>query len=169
MASPQKVKGKSYENAKAKFLTDIFGQTFIRVPTSGAFLGGKNYDRRLDMSDGQVMAFKGDIIPPDDWKFFNCECKFYKDFKFHQLFNESKVLDSWIDETIDTSNQDDMNLIFMKFNNIGEYVCYEKKEKFRVKQFLNYSRNWCFTSHEQFWNEHNIDKIRSRCTGDTIL
>ena len=63
MASPQKVKGKSYENAKAKFLTDIFGQTFIRVPTSGAFLGGKNYDRRLDMSDGQVMAFKGDIIP----------------------------------------------------------------------------------------------------------
>ena len=50
MASPQKVKGKSYENAKAKFLTDIFGQTFIRVPTSGAFLGGKNYDRRLDMS-----------------------------------------------------------------------------------------------------------------------
>ena len=71
MASPQKVKGKSYENAKAKFLTDIFGQTFIRVPTSGAFLGGKNYDRRLDMSDGQVMAFKGDIIPPDDWKFFN--------------------------------------------------------------------------------------------------
>ena len=57
MASPQKVKGKSYENAKAKFLTDIFGQTFIRVPTSGAFLGCKNYDRRLDMSDGQVMAF----------------------------------------------------------------------------------------------------------------
>ena len=75
MASPQKVKGKSYENAKAKFLTDIFDQKFIRVPTSGAFLGGKNYDRRLDMSEGQVMAFKGDIIPPDDWKFFNCECK----------------------------------------------------------------------------------------------
>ena len=42
-----------------------------------------------------------------DWKFFNCECKFYKDFKFHQLFNESKVLDSWIDETIDTSNISD--------------------------------------------------------------
>ena len=40
----------------------------------------------------------------------------------------------------------------------------KKKEKFRVKQFLNYYRNWCFTS-----NEHNIDKIRSRCTGDTIL
>ena len=26
--------------------------------------------------------FKGDIIPPDNWRYFNCECKFYKDFKF---------------------------------------------------------------------------------------
>ena len=46
MASPQKTKGKSYENAKAKFLTEIFSEKFIRVPTSGAFLGGKNYDLR---------------------------------------------------------------------------------------------------------------------------
>ena len=44
-----------------------------------------------------------------------------------------------------------------------------KKEKFRVKQFLNYYRNWCFTSHEQFWNEYNIEKIRSRCTGITPM
>ena len=50
MASPQKTKGKSYENAKAKFLTEIFSEKFIRVPTSGAFLGGKNYDRRFDMT-----------------------------------------------------------------------------------------------------------------------
>ena len=81
MPSPQKVKGKSFENAKAKFLTEIYGEKFIRVPTSGAFLGGQNYDRRHTMSQGQIMAFKGDIIPPDDWVYFNCECKFYKDFK----------------------------------------------------------------------------------------
>ena len=37
MASPQKVKGKSYENAKAKFLTDIFGQTFIEFQHRGPF------------------------------------------------------------------------------------------------------------------------------------
>ena len=96
MASPQKVKGKSYENAKAKFLTDIFGQTFIRVPTSGAFLGGKNYDRRLDMSDGQVMAFKGDIIPPDDWKFFNCECKFYIENRKRPEANVTLILKSLV-------------------------------------------------------------------------
>ena len=145
MASPQKVKGKSYENAKAKFLTEIFDQKFIRVPTSGAFLGGKNYERRLEMTEGQVMAFKGDIIPPDDWKYFNCECKFYKDFKFHQLLNESKVLDSWIDETLSTA-----------------------KEKFRAKQYLKYYRYWRFTSHEQFWNEYNIEKIRRRCKGEIV-
>ncbi|MBJ66241.1 MAG: hypothetical protein CML97_07105 [Rhodobiaceae bacterium] len=168
MASPQKVKGKSYENAKAKFLTEIFDQKFIRVPTSGAFLGGKNYERRLEMTEGQVMAFKGDIIPPDDWKYFNCECKFYKDFKFHQLLNESKVLDSWIDETLSTANENDLNLIFMKFNNIGEYVAYESKEKFRAKQYLKYYRYWRFTSHEQFWNEYNIEKIRRRCKGEIV-
>ena len=67
MPSPQKVKGKSFENAKAKFLTEIYGEKFIRVPTSGAFLGGQNYDRRHTMSQGQIMAFKGDIIPPDDF------------------------------------------------------------------------------------------------------
>ena len=50
MPSPQKVKGKSFENAKAKFLTEIYGEKFIRVPTSGAFLGGQNYDRRHTMS-----------------------------------------------------------------------------------------------------------------------
>ena len=75
MPSPQKIKGKSFENAKAKFLTEIFEEKFVRVPTSGAFLGGQNYDRRLSMSQGQVMAFKGDIIPPDDWIYFNCETK----------------------------------------------------------------------------------------------
>ena len=62
MPSPQKVKGKSFENAKAKFLTEIFGEKFIRVPTSGAFLGGQNYDRRHSMSQGQVMAFKGCLL-----------------------------------------------------------------------------------------------------------
>ena len=165
MPSPQKVKGKSFENAKAKFLTEIYGEKFIRVPTSGAFLGGQNYDRRHTMSQGQVMAFKGDIIPPDDWIYFNCECKFYKDFKFHLLFNESKILDSWIDETLATANENDLNIIFMKFNNIGEYVAYQRREKFKVRNFVSYSKGWNFTSHECFWNDYNMIKIRDRSKG----
>ena len=65
-------------------------QTFIRVPTSGAFLGGKNYDRRLDMSDGQVMAFKGDIIPPDDWKFLIVNVSFIKILNFTNYLMSQK-------------------------------------------------------------------------------
>ena len=91
MPSPQKTKGKGYENAVAKFLTETYGDKFMRVPTSGAFLGGINYDRRAFMTEGQVRAFKGDIIPPDDWNFFNCECKFYKGFNFHQLYDGNIV------------------------------------------------------------------------------
>ena len=93
---------------------------------------------------------------------------FVLQFKFHQLLNESKVLDSWIDETLSTANENDLNLIFMKFNNIGEYVAYESKEKFRAKQYLKYYRYWRFTSHEQFWNEYNIEKIRRRCKGEIV-
>ena len=117
------------------------------------------------MSQGQIMAFKGDIIPPDDWIYFNCECKFYKDFKFHLLLNESKILDGWIDETLATANENDLNIIFMKFNNIGEYVAYQRREKFKVRNFVSYSKGWNFTSHESFWNDYNMSKIRDRSKG----
>ena len=56
----------------------------------------------------------------------------------------------------------------MKFNNIGEYVAYQKHEKFRVKNFITYSRGWNFTSHESFWNEYNINKINYFITGNII-
>ena len=52
---------------------------------------------------------------------------------------------------------------------IGEYVAYQAKEKFRVKQYLKYYKQWRFTSHEQFWNDYNIQKIQSRCKGEIIL
>lgn len=164
MPSPQKTKGKNYENTVAKFLTSIYDEKFIRVPTSGAFLGGSNYDRRHTMTEGQVMAFKGDIIPPDDWKFFNCECKWYKDFKFHQLYTESKLLDNWIAETEATANEGDLNLIFMKFNNIGEYMAYQGNMGFQVDQYTIYKSSWHITAHTSFWNQHNIPLVKQYCT-----
>ena len=57
MPSAQKTKGKGYENAVAKYLTGVYGSKFMRVPTSGAFLGGINYDRRVLMTEGQIRAF----------------------------------------------------------------------------------------------------------------
>jgi hypothetical protein len=169
MTSPQKQKGKNYENLVAKFLTEQYGEPFMRVPSSGAYLGGQNYDRRHIMSEGQVRACKGDIIPPDSWNYANFECKFYQGFKFHQLYSESKLLDGWIKETISTANADDLNLIFMKFNNIGEYIVYQVNEDIRVDQYTRYSQGWAVTSKEQFWSStHNIAYVKHRCTQGAI-
>jgi hypothetical protein len=168
MPSPQKQKGKGYENDVAKHLTQTFGSNFMRSSCSGAYLGGQNRDRRITMTSGQIKAHKGDIIPPDDWHYFNCEVKFYKDFKFHQLFDESKTLESWIKETLQTSDPGDLNLIFMKFNRIGEFVAYQSIEQFTAAQYTVYRDNWCVTSKEQFWNSHNQDIMQARSTGNTL-
>ena len=54
------------------------------------------------------------------------------------------------------------------FNLQGVDELNEAKEKFRAKQYLKYYRYWRFTSHEQFWNEYNIEKIRRRCKGEIV-
>lgn len=165
MPSPQKTKGKGYENDIAKFLTETYGEKFMRVPTSGAFLGGSNYNRRHTMTEGQIRAFKGDIIPPDDWINFNCECKFYKEFKFHLLYDTYSLLDNWILETEATANSNDVNLIFMKFNRIGEYVAYQAKEGFSTGNYTLYNSSWHITSKTQFWTKSNTEYLKKRCTG----
>lgn len=165
MPSAQKTKGKSYENQVAAFLTEQFGEKFIRVPSSGAYLGGTNHSRREDMTAGQVRAFKGDIIPPDDWNHFNCETKFYKDFRFHLLYSEQITLNSWIAETEAAANPNDLNLIFMKFNRLGEYVAYQPSEGYTVNRYTVYNDSWHFTSLSQFWTPTNISIVHRRCTG----
>lgn len=162
MPSPQKTKGKSYENAVAKFLTEAYGEKFMRVGTSGAYLGGANFGRREEMTDGQIRAHKGDICPPDDWNYFNCETKWYKEFKFHLLYDESKILDDWIQEVVTTANDQDINLIIMKFNRIGEYVAYEQHEGFQVDRYTVYKNGWCVTSLKSFWTPHNMDIVKHR-------
>jgi Holliday junction resolvase len=45
MTSPQKQKGSSFEREVANFLSSIYGESFIRAPGSGAYVGGKNQER----------------------------------------------------------------------------------------------------------------------------
>ena len=94
MPSKSKAKGSSYERELAKFLSEKYNGSFVRVPNSGAYIGGSNFHRATNLSEGQVRGFKGDIIPPDNWKYFNCECKNYADFPFHHfLYNKKSLLE----------------------------------------------------------------------------
>jgi hypothetical protein len=86
MPSPSKAKGNSFERRVADFLTDLYGEKFIRAPGSGAYVGGKNTHRKELLHEGQIRNFKGDIVPGQSFSKLNAECKSYKDFPFHQLY-----------------------------------------------------------------------------------
>mgnify|MGYP003421272795 CR=1 FL=1 len=92
--SMQKNKGSGWERDVAKFLTEIFGYTFIRnIAGSGAFVGGKNSFRKNILTEEQLQFCMGDIAVPTEMKKMCIECKFYKEFPFHHfLINESGVV-----------------------------------------------------------------------------
>lgn len=122
MASKSKSKGSGFEREVCKFLTEHYGETFTRVPNSGAFIGGKNSNRKEFLHEGQIRSFKGDIIPGQSFPKLNVECKNYADFSFHLLLTESTQLENWLEQLIDVADDGDLNILFMKFNRIGRYV-----------------------------------------------
>ena len=91
MASKSKTKGKGFEREVCNILSELYNDNFERVPHSGAFVGGQNAVRKSTLTENQIKAFKGDIIPPDHWNYFNCECKNYADFPFHHLLQEKPI------------------------------------------------------------------------------
>ena len=128
MPSPQKAKGSGYEREVAKFLSELYGESFIRAPGSGAYVGGKNQARTQILHEGQIRSFKGDIVPGQSFSKMNVECKFYADFPWHlTLTGECKQLDSWLAQLLDVEDIGDMNILFMKFNRKGQYVAVQPK------------------------------------------
>jgi hypothetical protein len=128
MPSPQKAKGSSWERDVSKFLSDLYGETFIRAPGSGAYVGGTNARRKEVLHEGQIRSFKGDIVPGQSFPRLNAECKSYSDLAFHQLFTGSvNQLDSWITQCLDAGDPGDANVIFMKFNRKGKFILLQIK------------------------------------------
>ena len=129
MASKSKEKGKRYERQVAEFLSKQFGESFIRVPNSGAFIGGTNAIRRGKLSDNQNKTFKGDIIPPDNFNIV-IECKNYEKISgglAGLIRGDSKQLNKWIKELrgdageLEGREQLDKHILFLKLTRIGEW------------------------------------------------
>ena len=163
-----KNKGKSFEREISKYLSELYSDSFQRVFDSGAFTGGTNQKRRATLTEGQIRSHKGDIVPPDDWKYFNCECKSYMDFPFYQLFLNVQIplLETWIQQLLAAEDPGDCNLLFMKFNRKGRYVMFEKKELFYQHRDVEYSdtsnNNWIFMGFDNFF-KLNSDHLKKRC------
>ena len=100
MSSKSKTKGNNFEREISTYLSDLYGLSFLRVPNSGAYVGGLNAQRRATLAAGQIKTFRGDIIPPDDCTTV-IECKHYADFPFHSLLKTNTpiaLLNEWINE-----------------------------------------------------------------------
>lgn len=173
MAAKSKNKGKGFERDLCKIFRELYNENFERVPNSGAFVGGKNAFRKSSLTEGQIRGTKGDIIPPDDWKYFNCEAKNYADFPFHHLVQnkEIPVLEQWLEQTQDAHDEGDLDMLFMKFDRKGIYWCIPKDLffMFDIPRYVVYTSkkygDWVFT----FWtdiaaSEDNIKKIRELAT-----
>jgi len=164
MTSPQKAKGSAFEREVANFLSEIYNESFIRAPGSGAYVGGKNQTRKEFLHEGQIRSFKGDIVPGESFRKFNAECKSYQDFPFHQVLSGScKTLDTWLDQLMDVAEEDDLNILFMKFNRKGKYVAVETKHTWVTDQFMYYTSpigDWVIIEFDHFF-KNNKDFLKA--------
>ena len=168
MPSPSKNKGNTWERDVAKYLTELYGESFIRAPGSGAYVGGTNAHRKQVLHQGQIRSFKGDIIPGESFPKLNIEAKSYKDFAFHQLFTGTIIqLELWLNQLATSADAGDVNLLIMKFNRKGKFVAFNFDEPrdyplFVDRHFLYQSETlgtWAFMSFDKFW-QLNKDGIR---------
>ena len=65
MPSKSKNKGSSYEREVANFLSAAYGESFIRAPGSGAYVGGKNQVAFGDTLEDYLVALLKEISSQD--------------------------------------------------------------------------------------------------------
>ena len=156
MPSPSKAKGSSFEREVAKFLSDLYKESFIRAPGSGAYVGGKNQARKQYLHEGQIRSFKGDIVPGQTFTKFNAECKSYADFPFHLLLSgDCKQIETWLGQLMDVAEEEDCNILFMKFNRKGKYVAVQARYTWVTDNFIYYSSaklgDWVIIEFDHFF------------------
>lgn len=163
MASKQKVKGSTFERDVAKDLTKMYGDNFTRTIGSGAYTGGKNTIRKDYLTENQIRHHKGDITPPDSFYRMNMECKAYKDFPFHLLFvGKAGIMDEWIGQTLEAADEGDINIVIMKFDRKGKYVCVHDYHGLEKDKGVHYRDGWYFFEYNTFF-EQNKDSFMFAC------
>jgi len=163
MPSKSKTKGNGFERDCCKYLNELTGLNFTRVPNSGAFLGGKNQVRVEHLTEDQTLIFDGDIITPPEFKDWSIECKFYKDIAWKKLFQpeDAAQMNDWIEQAKVTSKP--YWFLLFKINNAGAYCVIDRKV---VKTFnfelteshLIYRKDYVVMDMKEFF-EKNIGRI----------
>jgi hypothetical protein len=157
MSNKGKSKGNSGERKIAEFLTNLYGAKFLRVPNSGAFLGGLNSFRKAMLDEGQIATFKADLIPPSNMRKLVIESKFYGDFPFHNLLKQDPIplLDKWIQQAITSADPDDFWVVVFRINHKGSFAVFDKKylDRFKVKNHCYY-QGYVVTDFEDLFKDN---------------
>ena len=163
MSRKSKIKGKSWERDVANFLTKLYNEPFLRVPNSGAFVGGYNIYRTQTMTEQQVKSFKGDIIPGPSFKHLVIECKNYKDFPFHKLLfaQEIKQLDDWIKQAQGSCEKNDVWILCIKVTHKCSFVVWDHSQ-IMVPSDGEY-KDYQYCEFDNFWEDSSED-IKKACS-----
>lgn len=165
MPSKGKNKGNSGERHIAEFLTKTFGEKFMRVPNSGALLGGVNAHRKQQLDEQQISMFKSDIIPPSSMRKLVIESKFYSEFPFHKLAQNQPIplLNKWVNQTLQTIDPGDLWMVVIRINRKGSFAVFDQCWLNQL-QVGNHVRHfdwvWCDFEHVITQNK---DQIRVIC------
>jgi Holliday junction resolvase len=159
MSSKAKAKGSGFERQLCEILNKIFNLSFMRVPNSGAFLGGGNSFRKATMAANQQLMMTGDIIMPPELDQWSLECKFYKDFSFASLYTENAQIDKWITQSKEAGK---LWFLLFKVNQQGIHVAFDK----RLVPSLNLPQNYmvykdCYIVYIENFFENNKENILS--------
>lgn len=169
MPSRGKNKGNAGERKIADFLSTLYGQKFIRVPNSGAFLGQSNSFRKQTMDAGQIATFKADLIPPSNMRKLVIESKFYSDFPFNNLIKNSPIplLDKWIEQSKVSSDPGDFWVVVFRINHKGCFAVFDNTlaEKFKIRNYARYQDN-IVTDFEDFFNDNKEEIFKIVQTAD---
>lgn len=124
MGAKSKRRGSAGERELCKLLSSILSGSFVRVPNSGAAVGGTNVKRRQVLSKTQDRTFRGDIIPPDHLPRLVVESKSYTTFSFHALLQPGPypLLDEWIGQTLEVIDPGDLWFVAIKVRFLGWYI-----------------------------------------------
>jgi hypothetical protein len=143
MASKSKTKGKTYERQVCEHLTKVFGKNFIRVPNSGAFVGGLNASRTASLTPEQILLSEGDIIVPIELQHVKFECKTLGKFSFSNLFTGSAQLDDWIKQAEDSKRL--LWFLVFKIDNRGQFIAFD----FKWDKDFKLTNNWMIYKKDQ--------------------
>ena len=123
-----KPKGSSWERAVAIKLSERTGLEFRRVPGSGAWMGGMNRQKNMNVLSGAQEALSGDIMGPDGWP-FSIECKNTKAYpRFHLMLKDRDTqIDGFLLEAMtDAHHVQKVPILALKRTLRGEFMMYPR-------------------------------------------